>query len=78
MSLDDVVPGATMKDWAGHSYLVLDTRVTIYASHSQRQPAEVLVRRGDGTERWCQSTTIAAMLAEGRITITPPAQGAAA
>ena len=78
MSLNDLVPGATMKDQAGHSYEVLDTRVTIYASHSQRQPGEVLVRRGDGLERWCQMTTVAAMLSEGRITITPPAEGAAA
>lgn len=77
MTMADVIPGATLRDQAGHSYLVLNKRFSTFTHHSQHQPFEVEVRREDGTERWVQSGSIAAMLGEGRMTITRPAEGAA-
>lgn len=72
MTPSDFRPGMALRDGAGHTYDLIDTRATTYAQHSQHSTTGLLVRRGDGVERWVQARTACAMMAEGKLEVIQP------
>lgn len=77
MTPSDFFPGMVLRDGAGHTYDVLDTRSTTYAQHSQHNTVDLQVRSQDGVTRWVWAKTACAMIGEGKLVVVKK-EGAAA